>query len=77
MTSEEVHQKLHGLLADQARGIRYTGPELSVTCVSRALGALQHALQHAYDTGIVTQELLLYRRECGNTPPVGCGPRPL
>mmetsp|Transcript_17015 Transcript_17015/g.34472 ORF Transcript_17015/g.34472 Transcript_17015/m.34472 type:complete len:109 (+) Transcript_17015:46-372(+) len=43
MTSEEVHQKLHGLLADQALGIRYTGPELSESRVSRALGALQQA----------------------------------
>jgi len=43
MTSEEVHQRLQGLLADEAAGIRYTGAELSELVVSRALGALQQA----------------------------------
>lgn len=43
MTSEEIYLKLQGLLADEAVGIRYTGPELSETLVGRALGALQQA----------------------------------
>ena len=43
MTSEEIYLKLQGLLADEAVGIRYAGPELSETTVSRALGALQLA----------------------------------